>query len=400
MPQAARVTDLTGHGNPLTPGPGSTTTMIGFMPAWRALPSAVGGAVASLSNTMDQFMKKPVMTPADAAASLAQITSGMAQTAGQAAANGAPGAVGAASGGAATMMSTNVALTSAWTTASAVPGGQPAANQAYTEGIKAAAATAATGLMSALAGMADMHVCPLPAPIPPHGPGFVTQGSSTVMIDNLPAARQGDKVMEACGGADPISMGCPTVEIGDSGGSGGGGGGSGGGAAAQSEDEQLHSEVVAKSKGGPKKVSQVPDTCVGPITPAEQPESSPEPTWLAVRVRDFNDTPIANQNVNVTLENGQTVSGQTDQDGYIRFESLQAGPGEMTLPDVPEHEEDVEAAEQEEAGPESPQRAARGGRRPAEPAPDYEDMSRLPGPAPPRNAPPSGGFDDDEEDDA
>ncbi|MFO1372491.1 MAG: hypothetical protein U1F42_08875 [Candidatus Competibacteraceae bacterium] len=34
------------------------------------------------------------------------------------------------------------------------------------------------------------------------------------MITKLPAARQGDQVMEACGGADPIAMGCPTVQIG------------------------------------------------------------------------------------------------------------------------------------------------------------------------------------------
>jgi len=37
MPPAARVTDLTTHGSPLTPGPGSTTTLIGSLPAWRTL---------------------------------------------------------------------------------------------------------------------------------------------------------------------------------------------------------------------------------------------------------------------------------------------------------------------------------------------------------------------------
>lgn len=108
-----------------------------------------------------------------------------------------------------------MALTATWTTASAVPGALPAANQAYTEGIKAAAAAAASAVMAAMAGLADMHMCPIPCPIPPHGPGFVTKGSGTVIIDNLPAARQGDKVMEACGGADPIAMGDPMVNIGD-----------------------------------------------------------------------------------------------------------------------------------------------------------------------------------------
>jgi Bacterial toxin 46/PAAR motif len=37
MPAAARVSDLTTHGSPLSPGPGSTDVLIGGMPAWRAM---------------------------------------------------------------------------------------------------------------------------------------------------------------------------------------------------------------------------------------------------------------------------------------------------------------------------------------------------------------------------
>jgi uncharacterized Zn-binding protein involved in type VI secretion len=214
MPFAARVTDTTGHGNPLNPGPGSTDVMIGGLPAWRALPSALGAAVKSLSDAMQSFMTTPVLTPANAAASLAQVQAGMAQVGANAAGAGSPGTAGTAASQSATMNATNVALTSTWTAASAVPGGQPAANQAYTEGIKAAAAAAASAVLSSLAGVSDMHICPLPTPIPPHGPGFVTKGSSTVMINKLPAARQGDQVMEACGGPDPIAMGHTTTQIG------------------------------------------------------------------------------------------------------------------------------------------------------------------------------------------
>jgi uncharacterized Zn-binding protein involved in type VI secretion len=36
MPPAARVGDLTSHGTPLGPGPGSANVLIGGMPAWRA----------------------------------------------------------------------------------------------------------------------------------------------------------------------------------------------------------------------------------------------------------------------------------------------------------------------------------------------------------------------------
>ena len=214
MPQAARITDSTGHGVPLNPGPGSLTVQIGFMPAWRALPSSVGSAVDQISNSMQTFMARPVLTPADATADVAQIGAKLIAGGIAASLEGAPAAAGAAAGAVATLTATQATLTSVWSAASPVPGGQPAANQAFTEGIKAAAAGAATATLSAMASVADMHVCPIPTPIPPHGPGYVTMGSSTVLIDNLPPARQGDQVMEACGGADPISVGCTSVEIG------------------------------------------------------------------------------------------------------------------------------------------------------------------------------------------
>lgn len=35
MPPAARVTDMTTHGTPLVPGPGSPNVLIGGLPAWR-----------------------------------------------------------------------------------------------------------------------------------------------------------------------------------------------------------------------------------------------------------------------------------------------------------------------------------------------------------------------------
>lgn len=35
MPPAARVGDVTSHGTPLAPGPGSPNVLIGGMPAWR-----------------------------------------------------------------------------------------------------------------------------------------------------------------------------------------------------------------------------------------------------------------------------------------------------------------------------------------------------------------------------
>jgi uncharacterized Zn-binding protein involved in type VI secretion len=42
----------------------------------------------------------------------------------------------------------------------------------------------------------------------------VVSGSATVLIDNLPTARQGDTIPEAIGPPENIAMGCPTVLIG------------------------------------------------------------------------------------------------------------------------------------------------------------------------------------------
>jgi len=206
--------------------------MIGGQPAWRALPSGPGGALDALSNTMKSFMQTPVLTPASAASDLVKASTDMVKLAAECALAGSPGVVGTAASQVLTLNTTNVALTATWTAASAAPGGQPAANTAYTEGIKATAAAAASAVVSAMNGMADTHICPVPCPIPPHGPGMVTKGATNVMINGLPAARKGDNVMEACGGADPISVGLPTVDIGDGGGGGGGGGAGGAGAAA------------------------------------------------------------------------------------------------------------------------------------------------------------------------
>jgi uncharacterized Zn-binding protein involved in type VI secretion len=97
MPLAARVGDLTSHGTPLTPGPGSLNVLIGGLPAWRA--------------------------------------------------------------------------------------------------------------------MSDVHTCPLVTVLVPHVGGVAVKGSTTVLINNLPAVRQGDIITEA-GPPNTIAVGCSTVLIG------------------------------------------------------------------------------------------------------------------------------------------------------------------------------------------
>jgi uncharacterized Zn-binding protein involved in type VI secretion len=60
---------------------------------------------------------------------------------------------------------------------------------------------------------ADFHTCPLVTGVVPHVGGMVMMGSMTVLINNMPAARQGDMIVES-GPPNSIAMGEPTVMIG------------------------------------------------------------------------------------------------------------------------------------------------------------------------------------------
>lgn len=58
-----------------------------------------------------------------------------------------------------------------------------------------------------------MHTCPLVTVLVPHVGGVVSLGSTTVLINGLPAARQGDIIVES-GPPNSIVLGCMTVLIG------------------------------------------------------------------------------------------------------------------------------------------------------------------------------------------
>ena len=160
---AARITDLVLHPLPpvLTPGPGSPNVLIGFLPAWRGVLAASAAGLQAAKAVSDS-----AITVAEAATI---------------AAAGTPAAPGAL-----------------------------AAEQAT----KATSAAMMGSSIGAAAGGADIHVCATPLPIPPHGPGVVITGSTTVMINMLPACRMGDTILEALGPPNMIAMGCPTVIIG------------------------------------------------------------------------------------------------------------------------------------------------------------------------------------------
>jgi uncharacterized Zn-binding protein involved in type VI secretion len=99
------------------------------------------------------------------------------------------------------------------TKAAAGTPGLPAAKAAE-ELVKTGAAAAMGTMISSMAAGADIHVCATPLPIPPHGPGVVITPSATVMIAGMPAARQGDTILEAVGPPNKIMKGEITVTIG------------------------------------------------------------------------------------------------------------------------------------------------------------------------------------------
>src|SRR5882762_8668999 len=74
-------------------------------------------------------------------------------------------------------------------------------------------ATVLIGGMPAWRATADMHTCPLVTGVVPHVGGVIAMGSVTVFIGGLPAARQGDMIIEV-GPPNSIAMGEPTVMIG------------------------------------------------------------------------------------------------------------------------------------------------------------------------------------------
>jgi uncharacterized Zn-binding protein involved in type VI secretion len=73
------------------------------------------------------------------------------------------------------------------------------------------------GTLPAWRAMVDTHVCPIPiAPPAPamHGPEKCYLGSTTVLINNKMACRQGD-TLQGGGPPNSFAMGCPNVLIGD-----------------------------------------------------------------------------------------------------------------------------------------------------------------------------------------
>jgi len=164
MPQgpAARVGDPVAHSTPpmLGFGVGSNNVWINEKPAWRGVLSAIARPLQMAKQSFDQSIRA-----AEAA------------------------------------------------TAAATGPAYPAAKAAE-EQLKATVASTMGSMINSAAGNADIHQCGTPLPIPPHGPGVVIHGSTTVFINGQSACRQGDTILEAIGPPNKIASGFARVLIG------------------------------------------------------------------------------------------------------------------------------------------------------------------------------------------
>lgn len=236
--------------------------------------------------------------------------------------------------------------------------------------------------MPPAARISDMHVCPMVTPgLPPipHVGGPIMTGYPTVMIGFMPAARVSD--MAVCvGPPDAIAMGSPTVII-------------GGMMAARIGDPTVHGgsivmgcptviigEVGMGCPSSPSvSVAAPPASALGPLQPApdsaspgqsggsgssssggspsgsaasgsaqsgssagasqgagQGQQTPPEKTWISILLKDFEGTPLPDQNFRIALEGGQVLSGRTDSRGKARFEGVDPDSGQVHFIDIPE----------------------------------------------------------------
>jgi uncharacterized Zn-binding protein involved in type VI secretion len=245
--------------------------------------------------------------------------------------------------------------------------------------------------MPPAARISDMHVCPLATPgTPPipHVGGPISMGCPTVMIGFLPAARVGD--MAICvGPPDSIAkgsltvmigsmpaarigdltvhggnivVGCPTVMIGDM------GMGSPGAPSvpvlkpphgvigplrpALAPPSSAGTLENGESGGGTSGSSGAPSLSPGGGSPSasQTPEEPREKTWIAILLKDFEGTPLPNQNFRIALEGGQVLSGRTDSQGKARFEGVEPDSGEVHFLEIPDEGDYGGSAAGESAG--------------------------------------------------
>ncbi len=212
----------------------------------------------------------------------------------------------------------------------------------------------------------DMHVCPMVTPgVPPvpHvggpivGPGAVKtliaglpaamvgaqcvcvgppdviiKGSFVCLIEGKPAARVTDTT--AHGGT--ITVGCPTVLIGDSGGAGSPQ------ARTMSEGRSIAASYTScncnsKSQGEITTGTHADGPTFGPATPPPTQGSRTPPTpakrsWIEVEVVDDGGKPLRGERVQIKDAEGKTRELFTDEKGIVRMDDIAPGSADITMP--------------------------------------------------------------------
>ncbi len=173
---------------------------------------------------------------------------------------------------------------------------------------------AATVLVAGLpaACLGDTAVCVGP-------PDVIATGSSTVLIGGKPAARLGDTT--AHGGS--ISVGAPTVMIGDS------GTGSGGAAGA--------TMAAARAVGAPftRKNCAAEAALAFQSDPAVSPPTDPtKRSWIEVALVDDEGAPVANQRYRIIGGDGTAFEGFTGGDGVARVTGIDPGQYRISWPEL------------------------------------------------------------------
>jgi uncharacterized Zn-binding protein involved in type VI secretion len=154
----------------------------------------------------------------------------------------------------------------------------------------------------------DIHVCPMLTGPAPHVGGPVTMGGNMVLIGNMPASRS-TSIVTCAGPPDVLTMGCPTVLVGDAGGGSGGGGGGGGGAG----NDAGASASVAVSGGN---------------------TSTEGPHWITFVFVDSGGTPLSGIPYSFTDPDGVETQSRLSSNGTVSWRGEATGQGTVTIRDI------------------------------------------------------------------
>lgn len=204
--------------------------------------------------------------------------------------------------------------------------------------------------------VSDMHLCPMVTGLVPHvGGPILPPGVPTILIAGLPAAnvatmcscvgppdlivkgsagclfagKPAARVTDSCAHGGMITVGCPTVLIGDTGVGSGAAGGSGGNAAAGTA-RQIATLMAAHEQGLPF----VKRDCDGGGGFEASLGSEPAKTYIEIELTDPAGLPGAGLRYLIEAPGGETREGYLDANGRAKEAGLAPGDCSVSFPDL------------------------------------------------------------------